>query len=203
MFVFWKRRGGSLEALKRAIEEMGSGIGTDIVKVDCFLNHRIDTKLLFQMGEALAKHFERNKPALVLTVEASGIALATATAHALGDIPVIFAKKSAALNQSPAMAQAEVYSFTRKQACFIRMDLDFIPRGSRVLIVDDFLADGQAVNGLMSLIEQAGAKLVGVGIAIEKGFQQGGQRLRAGGINLMSLAVVEAIRDGNILCRDC
>lgn len=203
MFVFLKQRGGGLEALKRAIEEMGSGIGTDIVKVDCFLNHRIDTGLLFQMGEALAMHFTQDKPDLVLTVEASGIALATATAHALGDIPVIFAKKSAALNQSPDMAQAEVYSFTRKQACFIRMNLDFIPRGSRVLIVDDFLADGQAVNGLMSLIEQAGAELVGVGIAIEKGFQQGGQKLRASGINLMSLAVVEAIQDGNILCRDC
>ncbi len=192
-----------MEALKRAIEEMGSGIGKDIVKVDCFLNHRIDTRLLFQMGDALALHFAQDRPDLVLTVEASGIALATAAAHALGDIPVIFAKKSAALNQSPAMAQAEVYSFTHKQACFIRMDLGFIPRGSRVLIVDDFLADGQAVSGLMSLIEQAGAQLVGVGIAIEKGFQQGGQKLRESGVNLLSLAVVEAIQDGNILCRDC
>ena len=192
-----------MEALKRAIEEMGSGIGTDIVKVDCFLNHRIDTGLLFQMGDALAEHFAKDKPDLVLTVEASGIALATATAHALHDIPIVFAKKSAALNQSPDMAEAEIYSFTRKQTCCIRVDLKYIPRGSRVLIVDDFLADGQAVQGMRSLIRQAGAELIGVGIAIEKGFQQGGQKLRESGINLLSLAVVEAIQDGNILCRDC
>lgn len=192
-----------MEALKRAIEEMGSGIGTDIVKVDCFLNHRIDTVLLFQMGDALAEHFAKDKPDLVLTVEASGIALATATAHALHDIPIVFAKKSAALNQSPDMAEAEICSFTRKQTCCIRVDLKYIPRGSRVLIVDDFLADGQAVQGMRSLIRQAGAELIGVGIAIEKGFQQGGQKLRESGINLLSLAVVEAIQDGNILCRDC
>ena len=192
-----------MEALKRAIEEMGSGIGTDIVKVDCFFNHRIDTVLLFRMGEALAEHFAKDKPDLVLTVEASGIALATATAHALHDIPIVFAKKSAALNQSPDMAEAEICSFTRKQTCCIRVDLKYIPRGSRVLIVDDFLADGQAVQGMRSLIRQAGAELIGVWIAIEKGFQQGGQKLRASGINLLSLAVVEAIQDGNILCRDC
>lgn len=192
-----------MEALKQAIEEMGSGIGTDIVKVDRFLNHRIDTGLLFQMAEALAEHFAQDKPDMVLTIEASGIALATATAHALGDVPIVFAKKSAALNQSSSMAQAEVYSFTRKQASFVRVDLKYIPKGCRVLIVDDFLADGQAVQGMRSLIEQAGAELVGVGVAIEKGFQQGGRKLRESGINLLSLAVVEAIRDGHILCKDC
>jgi len=192
-----------LEALRQAIEEMGSGIGTDIVKVDRFLNHRIDTGLLFRMGEALADHFAKAEPDLVLTIEASGIALATATAHALGDIPLVFAKKSAALNQSTLMAQAEVYSFTRKQACFVRVDLKYIPPGCRVLIIDDFLADGQAVQGMRSLIEQAGAELVGVGVAIEKGFQQGGRKLRESGVNLLSLAVVEAIQDGHILCRDC
>lgn len=192
-----------MEALRQAIEEMGSGIGTDIVKVDRFLNHRIDTGLLFRMGEALAEHFVQDKPDLVLTIEASGIALATATAHALGDIPLVFAKKSAALNQSSVMAQAEVYSFTRKQACFVRVDLKYIPPGCRVLIIDDFLADGQAVQGMRSLIEQAGAELVGVGVAIEKGFQQGGRKLRESGVNLLSLAVVEAIQDGHILCKDC
>ncbi len=192
-----------MEALRQAIEEMGSGIGTDIVKVDRFLNHRIDTGLLFRMGEALADHFAKAEPDLVLTIEASGIALATATAHALGDIPLVFAKKSAALNQSTLMAQAEVYSFTRKQACFVRVDLKYIPPGCRVLIIDDFLADGQAVQGMRSLIEQAGAELVGVGVAIEKGFQQGGRKLRESGVNLLSLAVVEAIQDGHILCRDC
>ena len=192
-----------MEALRQAIEEMGSGIGNDIVKVDRFLNHRIDTGLLFRMGEVLAAHFAQEEPDLVLTIEASGIALATATAHALGDIPIVFAKKSAALNQSPFMAQAEVYSFTRKQACFVRVDLKYIPLGSRVLIIDDFLADGQAVQGMRSLIGQAGAELVGVGVAIEKGFQQGGRKLRESGINLLSLAVVEAIQDGHILCKDC
>ncbi|MHC1785632.1 MAG: xanthine phosphoribosyltransferase [Christensenellales bacterium] len=192
-----------MEALKQAIREMGSAIGADILKVDGFLNHRIDTRLLYQMAEVIASHFAGEKPDLVLTVEASGIALASAVAHLLHDIPLVFCKKSVALNQSPNMAQAEIYSFTHKQHCFIRADLRFIPQGSRVLIVDDFLADGQAVQGMRSLIGQAGAHLAGVGIAIEKGFQPGGSHLRQQGINLLSLAVVDAIRDGHILCKDC
>jgi len=190
-----------VEALRKMIQDQGQGIGTDIVKVDMFLNHRIDTRLLFLMGEAWAEEFREEKPNLVLTVEASGIAMAIAAAHALGDLPVVFAKKSATAVQNGDMVEAPVYSFTHKEQNMIRLDRRFLPEGSRVLIIDDFLADGQAVRGLMSLCAQQRAQVVGVGIAVEKGFQQGGQKLRAEGVHLKSLAVVDGIVEGKILLR--
>ena len=188
-----------MRELADAIRTYGRGIGKDIVKVDMFLNHRIDTGLLYRMGEALAEHFLPERPTMVLTVEASGIAIAIAVAHALGDLPVVFAKKSAAVNQSGDMAQASVYSFTHKCENHILVDRRYIPIGSRVLIVDDFLADGNAVRGMMDIVSQLGGKTVGVGIAIEKGFQDGGKTLRQMGVNLMSLAIVSGIEDGKIL----
>ena len=190
-----------MEALRRMILEKGKGIGNDIVKVDMFLNHRIDTALLFQMGEAWADEFRNEKPEMVLTVEASGIAMAVAAAHALGDIPVVFAKKSATAVQNDETVQAPVYSFTHKKQNIIRIEKQYLPEGTRVLIIDDFLADGQAVHGLMSLCEQQKATVVGVGIAVEKGFQPGGKALRESGIHLKSLAVVEGIENGNIVLR--
>ena len=188
-----------MRELADAIRTYGRGIGKDIVKVDMFLNHRIDTGLLYRMGEALAEHFLPERPTMVLTVEASGIAIAIAAAHALGDLPVVFAKKSAAVNQSGDMAQASVYSFTHKCENHILVDRRYIPIGSRVLIVDDFLADGNAVRGMMDIVSQLGGKTVGIGIAIEKGFQDGGKTLRQMGVNLMSLAIVSGIEDGKIL----
>ena len=190
-----------MEALRQMILEQGKGIGNDIVKVDMFLNHRIDTALLFRMGEAWAEEFRADEPDLVLTVEASGIAMAVAAAHALGDIPVVFAKKSATVVQNESTVQAPVYSFTHKTQSMIRIEKQYLPEGSRVLIIDDFLADGQAVRGLMNLCWQQGATVVGVGIAIEKGFQPGGKALRESGIHLKSLAVVEGIEDGKIILK--
>ncbi len=191
-----------MEALKQAIRQKGRMISDGIVKVDSFLNHRLETGLLFDMGAELARRFSKDKPDLVLTVEASGIALAMTTAHALGDIPVVFAKKGIAANQSPDMAEEKVYSFTHQCESLIRLDLRYIPAGSRVLIVDDFLANGKAVNGLMSIIRKAEAQLIGVGIAIEKGFQPGGKLLREQGIPLLSLAVIDEISDAGIRFRD-
>lgn len=191
-----------MEALKQAIREQGRLMSGGIVKVDSFLNHRLDTGLLMAMGRELARRFEKEKPDLILTVEASGIALAMATACALHNLPVVFAKKGIAANQSPDMAEEKVYSFTHQCESFIRVDLRYVPRGSRVLIVDDFLANGKAVNGLMSIIQMAGAELVGVGIAIEKGFQPGGDSLRRQGIPLLSLAVIDEITDASIRFRD-
>ena len=191
-----------MEELRRMIREMGKGIGTDIVKVDMFLNHRIDTALLFRMGEAWAEAFRAERPDLVLTVEASGIAMAVAAAHALGDLPVVFAKKSPTVVQNNDMVQAPVYSFTHKTQNMIRIDKRYLPEGSRVLIIDDFLADGEAVRGMMSLCQQQGAAVVGVGIAVEKGFQPGGRKLREAGVRLKSLAVIDCIRDGEIILRE-
>ena len=192
-----------MKELKDAIRTFGRGVGTDIVKVDMFLNHRIDTHLLFRMGEELADHFRRQRPTMVLTVESSGIPLAAATAHALGDLPLVFAKKAEASNQSfDQMATAPVHSFTHNTDNLIRVDRRFIPIGSRVLIVDDFLANGNAVRGLTQIVEQLGGKVCGVGIGIEKGFQNGGVELREAGVDLLSLAVVKEIKDGDIILED-
>ena len=199
MFVFLGVQ--TVEALKKMILEQGKGIGSDIVKVDMFLNHRIDTGLLFAMGEAWAEKFREDKPDLVLTVEASGIAMAVAAAHALGDIPVVFAKKSNTAVLGSETVQAGVYSFTHKTQNTIRIERRYLPEGSRVLIIDDFVADGQAVRGMMSLCEQQKAEVVGVGIAVEKGFEPGGQQLRDAGVKVMSLAIIDRIEDGKIILR--
>jgi len=199
MFVFLGAK--FVEALKQMILKEGKGIGADIVKVDMFLNHRIDTKLLFAMGEAWAEEFRAEKPDLVLTVEASGIAMAVAAAHALGDLPVVFAKKSNTAVLGSETVQAGVYSFTHKTQNTIRIERRYLPEGSRVLIIDDFLADGQAVKGMMNLCEQQKATVVGVGIAVEKGFQPGGQQLREAGVHVKSLAIVDRIENGKIVLR--
>lgn len=191
-----------MQQLREAIESLGVGIGQDVVKVDMFLNHRIDSALLFAMGEAWAEEFRAEKPDLVLTVEASGIAMAVAAAHALGDIPVVFAKKSQAVTNNGDTVEAPVYSFTHKTQNIIRIDKRYLPEGSRVLIIDDFLADGEAVKGMMSLCQQRQASVVGVGIAVEKGFQPGGKNLRAAGVHVKSLAIVDAIEDGKIILRE-
>ena len=191
-----------MEQLRKAIELHGIGLGQDVVKVDMFLNHRIDTGLLFAMGVAWADEFRKESPDLVLTVESSGIAMAVAAAHALGDLPVVFAKKSATVVQNEETVQAPVYSFTHKTRSMIRVERKYLPEESRVLIIDDFLADGEAVRGMMSLCEKQKASVVGVGIAVEKGFQPGGKKLREAGVHLKSLAVVEEIRDGRIILRE-
>lgn len=190
-----------MKALDNAILSMGKAIGDRIVKVDMFLNHRLETGLLFQMGEELGREFAAEKPELILTVEASGIALAMTAAHALGDIPVVFAKKQPTSVQSDDVVQAPVYSFTHQQMNMIRVQKNYLPENTRVLIVDDFLADGQAVSGMMSLCAQRDCPVVGVGIGVEKGFQPGGAQLREKGVHLRSLAIVDSIQDGRVTLR--
>ncbi len=191
-----------MKELKQAILTDGKGRGDDIVKVDMFLNHRIDTALLFKMGEAFAEEFRADQPTLILTVEASGIAMAVTAAHALGDIPVVFAKKSDSAVLSENTAAVEVFSFTKKKHYSMRVEKNYIPAGSRVLLIDDFLADGQAVYGMSKICEDLGATVVGVGIGVEKGFQNGGKALREQGVHLKSLAIVDRIEDGHIILRD-
>ena len=191
-----------MKELRNAIETYGQAAGTNVVKVDMFLNHRLDTALMFRMGSEIASHFAPAKPDIILTVEASGIALALTAAHALGNLPVVFAKKEPTVVQTDNLISAPVYSFTHKKNNFIRVDRRYLPEGSRVLIVDDFLADGQAAQGMISLCKQALCEPVGIGVAIEKGFQKGGQILREMGINLLSLAIVDRIEDGKIILRD-
>lgn len=191
-----------MKELEDAIRKYGIGLGNDVVKVDMFLNHRIDTSLLMKMGETFADEFREDAPTLVLTVEASGIAMAVAAAAHLGNIPVLFAKKSATVVQTENMLQAQVYSFTHKTQNTIRVNRDYLPQGSRVLIIDDFLANGEATQGMIELCRQVGAEVVGIGIAVEKGFQDGGKKLREAGYKLRSMAIIDAIDDGKFVFRE-
>lgn len=191
-----------MEALKKAIETIGEGKGDNIVKVDRFLNHRIDTKLSTEMGQAFAEAFKDDNVECVLTVEASGIAVAITTAQALGNIPVVFAKKGDPLTVGPNVYTADVFSFTHQVMNTLRVDRSYITEGMRVLIIDDFLANGEAVFGMMNILMQARATLVGVGVCVEKGFQEGGKRLEMSGVKYVPLAVVDHIDNGKIVLRD-
>ncbi len=190
-----------MKELHDAIEKYGEGIGRDIVKVDMFLNHRIDVQLATQIGKAFYEEFKSKKVDCVLTIEASGIATAITTAQAFGNIPVVFAKKEKTTNTSSDAYTSRVYSFTHKQENQIRVSKRYLKENSNILIVDDFLANGEAVNGLIDVVKQAKGHLVGVGICVEKGFQPGGEKLREQGIHVKSLAIVDAIENGKILLR--
>ena len=191
-----------MKALREAIEKYGVGIGTEVVKVDSFLNHRIDVALSTEMGKAFYQAFQDDKVDCILTVEASGIAAAMTAAQAFGNIPVVFAKKGDHRNVGNDVYTAEVYSFTHQKLNVIRVSRKYLEKGMRVLIIDDFLANGEAVNGLMDILSQAECELAGVGICVEKGFQPGGKLLREKGITVVSLAIVAAIADGKIILRD-
>ena len=191
-----------MESLKRKIETEGVGIGTEVVKVDMFLNHKIDVQLAVEMGQAFYEAFKDDQVDCILTVEASGIITGMTTAMAFGNIPVIFAKKGERRNIGDNVYTAEVYSFTHQKSNIIRVSRDYLKAGMRVLIIDDFLANGAAIKGLISIVEEAGATLVGAGVCIEKGWQPGGDHLRGKGVKLVSLAVCDRIENGKIICRD-
>ena len=191
-----------MEALKEAIRLKGTAIGTQIVKVDGFLNHRIDVALSRQMGEAFHEAFKDDQVDCILTIEASGIAPAMMTAMAFGDIPVVFAKKGDHKNVGNDVYTAEVYSFTHQKMNVIRVSRKYLEPGMKVLVIDDFLANGEALVGLRSIIEQAGCEMVGAGICVEKGFQPGGKMMRDAGVKVVSLAIIDGIEDGKVILRD-
>jgi xanthine phosphoribosyltransferase len=139
---------------------------------------------------------------VILTVEASGIITGMTTAMAFGNIPVIFAKKGERRNIGNDCYTADVYSFTHQKNNVIRVSREYLKAGMRVLIIDDFLANGAAINGLMQIVEEAGAVLVGAGVCIEKGWQPGGDELRKRGVKQGSLAICDRIENGKIICRD-
>ena len=191
-----------MELLKKKIETEGIGVGTEIVKVDMFLNHQIDVELAVEMGKAFYEAFKDDQVDCILTVEASGIITGMTTAMAFGNIPVIFAKKGERRNIGNDVYTADVYSFTHQKNNTIRVSRNYLKAGMRVLIIDDFLANGGAINGLMQIINEAGAVLVGAGVCVEKGWQPGGDHLRGRGVKLVSLAVVDRIEDGKLVVRD-
>lgn len=189
-----------MEILKERIRREGKVLPGNIVKVDGFLNHRVDTALLSEMADEFAKYFDINNITLVLTVEASGIALATVCAQKYG-VPLVFAKKAKSDNIEGGLYQSDIFSYTYRKKVTLLVSQDWIKPTDRVLIIDDFMANGEALRGLCEIVEQAGASLEGVGIAVEKGFQHGGDRLREKGYNLRSLAIIEST-DNGIVFRD-
>lgn len=186
-----------MELLKQRILADGRVVGQDILKVDSFLNHQIDVKLYNKMGKEFFDHFKDENITKILTVEASGIGIACITAQYFG-VPVVFAKKTESRNLDVDTYESEVYSYTRGKNYKIRISKRYMDKDDRILIIDDFLANGKAVIGLKSIIDSAGAHLAGVGIVIEKGFQDGGKIIRDLGINLKSLAIVQSFTDGKV-----
>ena len=176
-----------MQELKERILKEGKVLPGNIVKVDGFLNHRIDCKLMADIADEFAKLFDLSKVDLILTAEASGIALAAICAYRYG-LPMVFAKKAKSDNIEGGLYQSEIYSYTYKKKVTQILSKEWLTSDNHVLILDDFMANGEAVRGLCELVEQAGAELVGVGIAIEKGFQGGGDRLRNMGVNYHALA---------------
>ena len=187
-----------MEQLKKKILEEGCAIGDSIVKVDGFLNHQIDVAFLEAMGREFKNRFAGVEVTKILTVEASGIAIAVATAGWLGYPKVIFAKKAAPSTMTEGFYSAEAKSFTKGTTSLFRVSESFLQKDDKVLILDDFLASGEASVALAEIVEAAGAQVVGIGAVIEKQFQGGSQRLRELGYRVESLAVVEKIQEGRL-----
>lgn len=175
----------------------------NILKVDSFLNHQMDVKLFKQMGEEFKRRFAGKNINKIITIEASGIGIACIVAECF-DVPVVFAKKSQSVNIDGDVYSAEVESFTHKCKNQVLISKKFVGQEDHVLIIDDFLANGCALQGLISIVNQAGGTVEGIGIAVEKGFQQGGQIIRNLGYQLESLAIVDGMNaaDGSINFRE-
>jgi len=175
----------------------------DVLKVDSFLNHQMDIALFQEIGKEFKRRFADAEINKILTIEASGIGIACVVAQSFG-VPVVFAKKTKTKNIAGEVYVSQVESFTHGRVYDIIVSREFLGAGDKVLLIDDFLANGKALEGLASLVRDSGAELVGAGIVIEKGFQQGGELIRSQGIRLESLAIVESMDDeaGTLIFRN-
>lgn len=191
-----------MELLKQKILTEGRVVGEGVLKVDGFLNHQIDVQLVNEMGREIYEYFKDKGVTKILTIEASGIGLACMAALHFG-CRVLYAKKSKTTNMGNAdLYTSQAFSFTHQTENTVLISKKYLDKGERVLVVDDFLAHGEACNALTDLVRQAGAELVGVAIAIEKGFQGGGDKMRANGVDLYSLAIVEKMSEGVVEFRE-
>lgn len=189
-----------MKELEDRILKDGRVLPGNILKADSFLNHQIDPDLMQRIGKTFADHFRTQNITKVLTIEASGIAPAMMTAYAL-HVPLVFAKKHGAHNIGSEFYTASVHSYTYDSDYTIVVSSAYLSDADRVLIIDDFLANGQAAHGLLEICRKAGAACGGIGICIEKGFQTGGSELRAMGYDVMSLALIESMAGGKITFR--
>ena len=190
-----------MKQLYDRIRAEGRVLPGNIIKVDGFLNHRVDTALMRDMAKEFKSRFDLSGLTVVLTVEASGIALATICAEEFG-VPMVFAKKAKSDNIEGGLYKSDIYSYTYKKKFTLIVASQWLKSSDKVLIVDDFIANGEALRGLVEIVDEAGAELLGIGIAIEKGFQPGGQRLRDAGIQLESLAIIESADETGIVFRE-
>lgn len=192
-----------MELLKERIRKDGKVKEGNVLKVDSFLNHQMDIYLFQEIGKEFQKRFQGEEINKILTIEASGIGIACIVAQSF-DVPVVFAKKTQTKNIAGDTWTTKVESFTHGRIYDIIVAKEFLGKGDKVLIIDDFMANGKALEGLAELVTMSGAELVGAGIVIEKGFQPGGDELRRKGIRVESLAIIESMNDktGEIVFRD-
>lgn len=196
-----------MKLLEDIILKLGRVLDGNILKVDNFLNHQVDTELTKEMGLELYEHFKDKNINKILTLEVSGIPAAVMTALAFSeksgrDVPMLFAKKIKSKTLSDSVYSSEVFSYTKKTHYTIRVDRRFLGPDDRVLIIDDFLAKGQALAGLIDLCDQAQAQVMGIGILIEKLFQKGGEKYRQAGYDLYSLAKIAKLEENKIIFED-
>lgn len=185
-----------MKLLEDRIIKDGKILEGDIIKVDSFLNHQLDIKFLNTLAEDVAKYFKNKKINKILTIEASGIAFATVISENMNYIPVVFSKKKKTLNIGDSLWQSHVKSYTTKKDYMISVSKEFIGKDDNLLIVDDFLAEGNALRGLIDITKKAGANIEGISVAVEKGYQGGGDYVRKLGYDLYSLAIIDSIENG-------
>jgi xanthine phosphoribosyltransferase len=186
-----------MDLLKQRILEVGVVVSDQVLKLETILNHQVDPVLTMEMGKEFARLFAEAKPEKVLTVESSGIAIAFATAYELG-VPMVFARRKKTLTMDGDTYSERVPSFTKGIVTDIMVSSHLLNKGERILLIDDFIANGDAARGLIRIIEKAEAELVGVGIGVEKSFQAGGSSIRERGIRVESLAKITSLADGRI-----
>lgn len=186
-----------MEELKAKILEKGSVVADGVLKVDSFLNHQIDTNLMINIGKEFADRFKDSDVTRILTLESSGIAPSFMAANEL-NVPLVFARKRKSLTMTDNLYTSSVYSFTKKETNEIAVSKNYLEGGERILIIDDFLANGQAALGLINIVEQAGAEVAGVGIVIEKSFQEGRAQLEQKGYRVESLARILSLENGTV-----
>ena len=189
-----------MKSLEDKILKEGTVLNSDVLKVGSFLNQQLDVGFITEMGKEIADIYEDDCVTKILTIETSGIPIAFSAGIYIG-CPVVFAKKSKSTNVSGNVFSSSVYSFTHNATYEIVVPCDYLSKNDRVVIVDDFLANGKALDGLIDIVEQSGATLVGCTCAIEKGFQHGGDKLREKGIRVESLAVIDEMSPGRIIFR--
>lgn len=186
-----------MQSLKRKIQQEGKVLSDTVLKVDTFLNHQIDPHFMKEIGEEFAERFKNEAVTKILTIESSGIAPA-AMAGIVLNVPVIFARKRKSLTLTDNLYTAEIHSYTKGVTNEISIAREFIQPEDTVLLIDDFMANGQAALGLLDIITQTGATLAGLGIVIEKGFQSGGEQIRSQGVRVESLATIHSLKNGMV-----